>query len=116
MSLPRTKTPCKETKHTPGPWTVFARPGTETLEVQAAGKPVAHWMGFDGADQPWDEKAANARLMAAAPDLLAAAAKVLLDNSGIAGVSSAEYRAIAVSDLKPLAVAVAKARGEEVQS
>lgn len=57
-------------KHTPGPWTVFVRPATKTLELQAKSKPIVHWTGFDQADQEGGQKVANAHLMAAAPDML----------------------------------------------
>lgn len=60
-------------KHTPGPMTVYVKPDTKTLEVrQADGKPVIHWMGFDGVDQPWEERVANAYLFASAATVYSA--------------------------------------------
>ena len=60
-----------ETKHTPGPWTVRDHGGY--IEVETPDEPtVAHFgsLSFDGADHDW--ALANARLIAAAPELLAA--------------------------------------------
>ena len=63
-----------EAKHTPGPWmnsngTILAPAG----KVAEAGNP-----GYDGfAAESEDEAIANARLIAAAPDLLAALRKAL---------------------------------------
>jgi len=65
-------------KHTPGPWKVYSAPlrpnfPTPIIEVQdALGTPVVPWPGFDAADQPRGVKHANAHLIAAAPDMLAA--------------------------------------------
>lgn len=65
------------TKHTPGPWKVYSAPlrpnfPTPIIEVQdAEGTPIVKWGGFDGCDQPKGRVAANARLIASAPDLLA---------------------------------------------
>lgn len=49
------------TKHTPGPWYCLVRPQPDLYEVFA-----------DGRDIPMDERCANARLIEAAPDMLAA--------------------------------------------
>lgn len=65
-------------KHTPGPWQLYSGKlrkeyPTQLLEVQdATGRVIVQWGAFDSADQPRTEKQANARLIAAAPDLLAA--------------------------------------------
>jgi hypothetical protein len=53
------------TKHTPGPWVIDAYG-----DVTANGEDVAHVVGHYGEE----ENSANARLIAAAPDLLANAA------------------------------------------
>lgn len=58
-----------------GPWKVYddRRYPNPTIEVQdRRGKPIVHWMGFDSSDRLVKYKRANARLIAAAPDLLAA--------------------------------------------
>lgn len=63
--------------HSPGPWKVYAnilRPEfpRKIIEVQDANdNAVVPWTGFDGAPQTKKMKRANARLIAAAPDLLA---------------------------------------------
>lgn len=58
--------------HVEGPWHAYV--SRKTLEVQKLidGKPfpIAHWVGFDASDFPWRKKVANARLMAASPELL----------------------------------------------
>ena len=69
-------------KHTPGPWTVTDEDDFYGLAIEAAGRegeyvPVAR-VPVDYDDRP--EREANARLMAAAPDLLEAL-KALLSGS-----------------------------------
>ena len=57
-------------KHTPGPWTV----GPDGMDVIGDGSPVCH-LGQYGEIKPWrgcKNLNANARLIAAAPDLLEA--------------------------------------------
>src|SRR4051812_459009 len=79
--------------HTKGSWHVYSaplRPGfpTPVIEIQDDnGEPIVKWTGFDGADQPKRTKLANARLMAASPELLAAceAALPFLDEFAAAG-------------------------------
>ncbi|MHC3750731.1 hypothetical protein ACYKDZ_17825 [Stutzerimonas stutzeri] len=98
------------TKHTPGPWLVEGR--------------TVYALNDDGynrfsalvqdAHTPGDELEANARLIAAAPDLLEAAELALevaegwihdqLDGTGIAGE--------ALGKLDSVRAAIAKARGE----
>jgi len=58
-------------KHTPGPWKAFI--SGKVIEVRPVkGKPVVAWPGFDESDIPLATHKANARLIAAAPGLLAA--------------------------------------------
>ena len=57
--------PLEAAKHTPGPWTAMLSSGDESWMVAAA-MPIARITNYD------DRAAANARLIAAAPDLLAA--------------------------------------------
>ena len=64
-------------KYTPGPWRAWIR--GNTIEVQRGQKKagrvvaIAAWPGFDGCDiASIPTQAANARLMAASPDLLSA--------------------------------------------
>ena len=65
-----------ETKHTPGPWTVTADGAGWYIEcAPERGHSVAYIMAEIGEEDPDtsdDEKEANARLIAAAPDLLEA--------------------------------------------
>lgn len=66
------------TKHTPGPWTYFKqhKTGKRVLDIETAGNSPATEriasLPFCG-----DESEANARLIAAAPELLAAAEEAL---------------------------------------
>jgi hypothetical protein len=66
-----------EAKHTPGPWKVHkgftsVGPYNKGLMIGPNQRALAHAIGeFEKAD-PGDEARANARLIAAAPDLLAA--------------------------------------------
>lgn len=73
-------------KHTRGPWTAEIDPdrdvGAVGIEITVQGAPIASVYGsdnfpcFDDESEGWedfpDEQEANARLMAAAPDLFAA--------------------------------------------
>jgi hypothetical protein len=66
-------------KHTSGPWKVYHAllrpqfPGHKIIEVQDRdGQAVVQWAGFDNCDRREKTHLANAHLMAAAPDLLAA--------------------------------------------
>ena len=58
--------------HTPGPWTIDLSKGSQPIEITAEGRPELAYVpvGMDDCDNP--EDFANARLIAAAPDLLAA--------------------------------------------
>lgn len=56
-------------KHTPGPWTPFIE--NNVVAVMKGRKEVIKWTGFGASDFP-DDVEANARLVAAAPDMLAA--------------------------------------------
>lgn len=65
-----------ETGHTPGPWFAFIKGeviavgiGNKRKDVDA----IVHWTGFDACHVGFDEQAANAKLIAASPDLLEAA-------------------------------------------
>ena len=64
------------TKHTPGPWTIGRiGDGTEhTAPIEGAGTTVGYveMHSFDDDETTTPEQAANARLIAAAPDLLEA--------------------------------------------
>ena len=64
------------TRHTPGPWghRVWRHPGkADTVcVVDAQDRELVAWPGFDGLDLTKGEIRANARLIAASPDLLAA--------------------------------------------
>jgi hypothetical protein len=57
----------KRMKHTPGPWIIFNKLGV--LSVMRGKKEVVHWAGFDSSRFP-QQNIANARLIAAAPELL----------------------------------------------
>ena len=60
-------------KHTPGPWVWLGEPGHSALN--AAHARVLDWAGYEGmwfAAYDAETDAANAHLIAAAPDLLAA--------------------------------------------
>jgi hypothetical protein len=63
-----------QAKHTEGPWNAKARSqdgiGDFTNEVRVYGPRVSYWVADCGMEEP--ERLANARLIASAPDLLAA--------------------------------------------
>ncbi|AXN57924.1 hypothetical protein [Acinetobacter phage ABPH49] len=61
-------------KGTKGPWEAFVGHGGLTLAIHTPGDRgcdnVVGWMGFDSIDETAKVKVANARLIAAAPELL----------------------------------------------
>ena len=70
--------------HTRGPWHVYAHRDSDTVAVfdfrNNPSKPVIEWVGFDGNYiRDFDKNFANAKLIAAAPDLLKAVKGVLDD-------------------------------------
>jgi hypothetical protein len=73
----------KKDKHTPGPWFHYTgklRPQYATIihEIQSDdGTSIVKWGGFDGVDGSQRKIVANARLMAAAPEMLAALRKAM---------------------------------------
>ena len=102
--------------HTPGPWKVDSPPRTVTFEPAFAvngdyGPPLAFVLGSD--DHP--EVRANARLIAAAPDLLEAleAALPWIDLARGSDLNTdASHEAIDRIEAQARA-AIAKAKGEE---
>ena len=70
------------TKHTPGPWVLFKSRKIIQVDIgyEANGtRPcVIGWPGFDSNDLPFAQNEANARLIAAAPDLLEALQELLV--------------------------------------
>lgn len=94
------------TEHTPGPWRIDERPSHVGV-LGGDGKKVAEaWLAFRDSETYW----ANARLIAAAPDLLEAL-QMLHD-------SNAEYGRINNlggydnNDMKASRAAIARAKGE----
>lgn len=102
--------PTETRKHTPGPWAVEDPIGGE-LSIVEASKPTHEWkfiaaiylrQGNDPDEFPHAVSKANARLIAAAPDLLAALHKI---------VSDGDYTA--PEEMKRIArAAIAKAEGQ----
>lgn len=101
-------------KHTDGPWVVFEEGGIigVTPSGQNRGKgDVAHFSGFDSA-RTLEEERANARLSAAAPELLEALVSVmgLQDNTSPFGGELQQDRIDRALDAAR--AAIAKATGE----
>ncbi len=67
----------KNMKHTPGPWNTIKRDRLTEIRPACSPLPVVNWQGFDDSNRPLDEHRANARLIAAAPDLLEVCRKTL---------------------------------------
>ncbi len=65
-----------ETKHTPGPWAYHNTP-TPFIHVAAGGLPICQIYTSTAHGQSMGEQFANARLIAAAPELLEALQAVL---------------------------------------
>ena len=101
-------------KHTPGPWSAYVDRSTKTIAVDIGpdphgGRPcIVDWTGFDGCDLPLNQRIANARLIAAAPDLLEALKDMLnAENTyPYGGMSESEIAAI-----QKARAAIAKAEG-----
>ena len=96
-------------KHTPGPWTVqrdFRGYGTFQI-VEAGERERSLLMCGDAAGVPRGEMQANARLIAAAPDLLESAESILLMLDGT-------DHSTKIDRMAQLRAAIAKARGEGV--
>ena len=107
-----------KTKHTPGPW--YVREDREFYQYHAQPICIANYKDEDGYDDgldvwwicrlfdSWDKEAyANARLIAAAPDLLWACVKILASLEWEEERSGTTY--CGYEDLK---AAIAKAKGE----
>lgn len=87
--------------HTPGPWRVG--PVDDTIVTDAAGKEVAAIDGDYNNPDEWPRMEANARLIAAAPELLDALKRLIKPSPGTAKLPPWVY-GIAVP-------AIAKAEG-----
>jgi hypothetical protein len=69
-------------KHTPGPWAAneygsHIEVATTAANVPLISPPIVSWLGFDDAFRKKAEHRANAKLIAAAPSLLAVGAEAL---------------------------------------
>jgi len=75
----------KKLKHTPGPWSAFIAGNTVAVDIGAVPhgtKPnIVDWQGFDGCDLPLKQRIANAKLIAAAPDMLDALRELMDDDA-----------------------------------
>jgi len=92
-------------QHTPGPWSYKAEGGRFIIDNQP-GRAIACTAGFE----PTNE--ANARLIAAAPELLEAAETVLAGLN--ARIDAADPSAVPIfSGIADLHSAIAKARGDQ---
>ena len=91
-----------QTKHTPGPWHIGVRTFHAGRDVYVPkGEPVAV---ADDAITATPEAEANARLIAAAPDMLAALRELVVNNMG-------HPKGITVPQLDKARAAIAKATG-----
>ena len=81
--------------HTPGPWTVADELVKSLVVIDGATRaPVAMVVALDRSTAPDMEGRANARLIAAAPDLLAAAERVMSTPQHWVGEVNAAYDAL----------------------
>lgn len=92
-------------KHTNGPWAAHVNEITETYEVQAVSVPMGqkHICNTDSLNVSHDVKKANAHLIAAAPEMLAALEAIV--KAGMVG------RDVAIAQDLARKV-IAKAKGE----
>lgn len=97
-------------QHTPGPWHV-GEGVAQRIIYDSRGWPIADAKLFHGNSRS-GEDVPNARLIAAAPDMLEAL-KAIIDNDG--GEGSKHYHAIKLFDAREKArAAIAKATGGAV--
>ena len=94
-------------KHTPGPWAHHNTP-TPFIYVNAGGLPICQIYTSTAHGQSMGEQFANARLIAAAPELLEALQKMLPELRGLSIVSDT-----AAEMLREAEAAIAKATGEQ---
>ena len=93
--------------HTPGPWTYKLDEDCRNLSVTTAYAPTEIVGGCGCCDSPWVSCEADARLIAAAPELLEALEKIVRMFEG------ADDTVWAVEDYRQKArAAIAKAKGE----
>ena len=92
-------------QHTPGPWRIGSRQ-TSTPSYIDAGKGFNYRLITRVRDVDMDEGKANARLIAAAPDLLAACVEMVAGNMG-------QPRGVGVPALDAMRAAIDKATGGE---
>lgn len=96
------------TQHTPGPWKVTEDRPADTLVVQSLTTPYLTVAVMMGATSSAEEEA-NARLIAAAPDLLEVVELAAIDVAGGTPAARAEHYGILRRTAR---AAIAKARGE----
>jgi hypothetical protein len=100
-------------KHTPGPWDLESDPchfDTLSSIVGGAGRltpPRRQLMVEVGGHAGYAEQEANARLIAAAPDLLEALEKAVREYEGLPSSLGYEF-----THLREMRAAIAKAKGE----
>ena len=92
------------TNHTPGPWSITLY-CDDTFVSSSDGKTVCEISHSRDFTNPAKECISNARLIAAAPDLLAALGKIAFSDGSLHGTCVRDLQDIARS-------AIAKARGE----
>lgn len=98
-------------KATPTPWKFFTSQGTTAIHVAGSRVPVVNWAGFDDADRPKAEHAANARLIVKAvnchADLLAALESFVRMDAKDDEITAAEWSAAVVMGRAAIAKAAA---------
>lgn len=94
-------------KHTKGPWIVYAKPDVDCDGFDGAGTDTAYFLAVPGGYQDGAEQDANARLIAAAPELLDAL-KV-----AVRRLEEIQYQIASPKQIEFLNAAIAKAEGKE---
>lgn len=92
-----------KTEHTPGPW--YFNPRNDPRQPQIASETTGHSIAVVYDHTTDDEKRANARLIAAAPDLLEAA-EALLEAIGD------DFRVVDMAEVMAMHAAISKAKGD----
>ena len=112
------------TQPTPGPWTLHEYPGHVSIQQTCGHENLINTLGHSCKHDARDEQAANARLIAAAPDLLRACQYALPFMQARVDAQASELASFAESKfgldawyytkdvLKCLKEAIAKAGGE----
>lgn len=109
------KTHTQESKHTPGPWRLLPYENSGGHLTHAVEAEHSTLITYDlPCTSSHPELMANAVLIAAAPELLAACKAIAFDSRLVCNISNGErYYPISVEEMSAIRAAIARAEGRE---